>query len=177
MHQWWGFQYYPRVLRSVAIATATAIRISAECVGGERAQSEDQFYAEDQRANHWVRNGHSHLMHSGYGCYQALIISNFIFLLNRLCLVVSVIMGVFAHFYNVHLRARDVNDAKENPSGANDQNNNRTIQLHSMDWLIQCFSLTNNFNMITSTGKPPNAIPVVDGLKWVILPLFNQCLF
>lgn len=83
-----------------------------------------------------------------------------------MCLAVSLIMGVLAHFYNAHQRAKDVNDAKEDSSGGNDQNNNRTIiQLHSMDWLIQCFSLSTNFKMITSTGKPPNAIPVVDGLK------------
>lgn len=39
--------------------------------------------------------------------------------------------------------------------------NYRTIS----NQVIQCFSFVDNWNLICSTGKPSNAIPVVDGLK------------
>lgn len=32
---------------------------------------------------------------------------------------------------------------------------------------IKCFSVRDNFRAVMSTDKPPNAIPVIDGFKWV----------
>lgn len=40
-------------------------------------------------------------------------------------------------------------------------------ELTFIERIIQCFSLTDNLQLIMSTGKPPNAVPVVDGLKYV----------
>lgn len=74
-------------------------------------------------------------------------------------------MGIFAHFYNAHQHTNEIEENNQSENGAKDQNGNRIKQLHSMDWFIQCFSLVDNFKMITSTSKSPNALPVVDGLK------------
>lgn len=34
-----------------------------------------------------------------------------------------------------------------------------------VDELVDCFSLRKNFQILTNTSKPPNAVPIIDGLK------------
>lgn len=34
-----------------------------------------------------------------------------------------------------------------------------------IDDVVECFSLRNNLEMLTSVQKPTNAVPIVDGLK------------
>lgn len=38
-----------------------------------------------------------------------------------------------------------------------------------IDDIIQCFSLRKNFQILISVHKPVNAVPIVDGLKYVIV--------
>lgn len=34
-----------------------------------------------------------------------------------------------------------------------------------VDEVVECFSLHKNFQILTKTSKPPNAVPIIDGLK------------
>lgn len=34
-----------------------------------------------------------------------------------------------------------------------------------VDEIVECFSLRKNFQTLIDTSKPPNAVPIVDGLK------------
>lgn len=34
-----------------------------------------------------------------------------------------------------------------------------------IDDVIECFSIRKNLQILTNTSKPPNAVPIVDGLK------------
>lgn len=68
-------------------------------------------------------------------------------------------MMLLAHFINQR------NKENEHECGSSDKNHSIIRSKTSIEQMIHCFSLVDNFNLICSMGKPPNAVPVVDGLK------------
>lgn len=77
------------------------------------------------------------------------------------CLLLSIVMMLLAQLNNMHTRSKcQENEGQEKPSDAVVVQEKTIVQQ-----VIQCFSVVDNFNMICSTRKSPNAIPVVDGLK------------
>lgn len=68
-------------------------------------------------------------------------------------------MMIMAYINNIQARGKD-----------HENNNNEGQEINPADRnlferIVQCFSMPDNINLITSTGKSSNAVPVIDGLK------------
>lgn len=68
-------------------------------------------------------------------------------------------MMIVAYINNIQARGKD------QETNNNEGHENISVDRIFFERIVQCFSLSDNINLITSTGKSSNAVPVIDGLK------------